>query len=163
MYWHSIELRQRAAGLIEAGSGYKAVARRLALSPRMASKWVYEYRAVGRKAFLAMGSTHREYDYETKLAAVRDFLEHGMTKPEVMARYSIASLTALERWVRAYRAHGPQALRPGRRGRPRGSRTGHLTREQELEEENRLLRTRVAYLEKLRALGEERPHGGNAV
>ncbi len=33
---------------------------------------------------------NRRYDYETKLAAVRDHVEHGLTKAEVMEKYRIA-------------------------------------------------------------------------
>ena len=32
---------------------------------------------------------NRRYDYETKLAAVRDHVEHGLTKAEVMEKYRI--------------------------------------------------------------------------
>lgn len=46
-----------------------------------------------QKDFLEMGLKHKQYDYETKLAAVRDFVEFGLTRQEVMAKYHITSLT----------------------------------------------------------------------
>jgi transposase-like protein len=155
---HDFEERKAAAELIENGYGEKALSRVLAVSRSLAKKWIYECRAVGREAFLAMGSKHRTYGYETKLAAVRDFLEGGMTKREVMARHGIASLTALERWVRDYGEGGPEALRPRPKGRPRGakSRPREATREQELEARVRRLEAENAYLKKSIALKAEK-------
>ena len=98
---------------------------------------------------------NRRYDYETKLAAVRDHVEHGLTKAEVMEKYRIAGPAPLERWCREYRSGGPDALRPKPKGRPRGAKSKPRpapTREQLLEEENAYLKARVAYLEKVDAL-----------
>ncbi len=95
------------------------------------------------------GIKHRSYDYETKLAAARDFVDLGMTRQEVMSKHGIANLTQLKKWARAYREGGPEALRPKPKGRPRkdgiGS-PGPKSREQELEAENRRLRAEVVYL-----------------
>ncbi|WP_081293800.1 helix-turn-helix domain-containing protein, partial [Bifidobacterium breve] len=103
-----------------------------------------------------MGSNgSRRYDWETKVAAARDRVEGGMTKTEVMARYGGASVTALQRWCREYRAGGAEALRPRPKGRPKGARSKPKpkpTREQELAEQVAYLKAKVAYLEKLRAL-----------
>ena len=150
---HGIEKRARAADLIGEGCGEKALARELAISTSIARKWVASYRAVGREVFLGMGSKHRAYDFETKLAAVLDFLEGGLSKPEAMARHGVASPTALDRWVRDYRRGGPEALRPKPKGRPKASPGAPaMGREQELEAENRRLRAENAYLKKLRSL-----------
>lgn len=141
--------------LIRQGIGAKALARRVCMPRQTAEKWVLLYRIGGEAALMEERGGNREYDYETKLAAVRDRVEHGMTKAEVMARYGIASIAALERWCRDYRAGGPDVLRPKPKGRPKGSRSGpkpEPTREQLLEEENAYLRAKVAYLEKARAL-----------
>lgn len=112
-----------------------------------------------------MGSSHRSYDYETKLSAARDHVEGGMSKPDVMKKYGIASLSPLNSWVRKYREGGPEALRPKPKGRPPGSASSAKpkTIEQELAEENRRLRAEVAYLKKLRALeAAKRARGRNA-
>ena len=152
---HGIEVRERAVALIDSGCGKLALANALAISGSIAEHWIYSYKAVGKEVFLGMGSERRTYDRETKLAAVLDFLEGGLTKQEAMAKHAIASLTAFESWVRAYRKGGPGALAPKPKGRPRkaGGEAGPPpTREQELEAENRRLRAEVAYLKKLRAL-----------
>lgn len=44
-----------------------------------------------------------------------------MSKSDAMARCGIMSLAPLEKWCRAYREGGAEALRPKPKGRPRGS------------------------------------------
>ena len=94
-----------------------------------------------------MGSSHRSYDYETKLSAARDHVEGGMSKPDVMKKYGIASLSPLNSWVRKYRGRAGGAEAQAQ-GRPPGSASSAKpkTVEQELAEENRRLRAEVAYL-----------------
>lgn len=145
--------------LLEAGEGYRSLARRLGVSPYVTREWVRSYRIGGRAALMEEHG-RRTYDYETKIAAVRDHLERGMTREAVMGRYGIVSMSSLRRWCSAYREGGPEALRPKVKGRPRGARSRPkpaLTREQELELENEYLRTKVAYLEKVRALLDSKP------
>ena len=150
--WHSLETREKAAGLIDRGHGCGSVASALAISESVAHDWVSTYRAVGREAFLSMGSKRRRYSYETKLAAARDYVDGGMAASEVMSRHGVVNLSQVKDWARAYREGGPEALRPRPKGRPKGRPAGPATREEELEAENRRLRAEVAYLKKLRAL-----------
>ncbi len=106
---------------------------------------------------------NRTYDYETKLAAVRAHVDDGLSATEVARRYGISTVELLAKWCRAYREGGAEALRPKPHGRPKGARNKPkpMTREQELERENRLLRAKVAYLEKYHALlAEEDADGG---
>jgi transposase len=156
--WHDIKERERAADLIGRGYGERALASALAISDSTAEKWIYSFKAVGREAFLDMGSKRREYDYETKLAAVLDFTEGGMTRREVMAKYGIPGLTTLGAWVSRYRSGGPEELRPKPKGRPprRGAETPPGTREQELERRIQKLEAENAYLKKSMALKAER-------
>lgn len=123
------------ADLIRGGAGRRSLARRLGVPVSTAGKWVLSYRFGGE--------------------AVRDHVEHGLTKAEVMEKYRIAGPAPLERWCREYRSGGPDALRPKPKGRPRGAKSKPRpapTREQLLEEENAYLKARVAYLEKVDAL-----------
>ncbi|WP_156501477.1 helix-turn-helix domain-containing protein [Denitrobacterium detoxificans] len=163
---YSLETRARAVELIDRGYGKGSLSTALAIPISIAEKWTHTYRAVGKEAFLGMGSKHRRYDYETKLAAARDFVDLGMTRQEVMSKHGIANLTQLKNWAKAYREGGPEALRPKPKGRPRkdgGDPPEPRSREQELEAENRRLRAEVAYLKKLRALeAAKRAPGRNA-
>ena len=68
------------------------------------------YRVIGRDGLLAMGVKRTRYDYETKVAAARAVVDGGMSKPEAMVRFGIASATPLKQWCRLYRQGGAQAL-----------------------------------------------------
>lgn len=156
---HSYEMRRRAADLIEEGHSYRVIASELAIPKGTAREWVRTFRSVGREVFLKMDSSRRKYDYETKLAAVVDYVEGGFTRLEVMAKYGIVNKNSLLRWVQQYRKGGPDALQPKPKGRPRAAEDvvqRPKSREEELEEENRLLRAENAYLKKLRALEAEK-------
>ncbi len=155
---HDLETRQKAADMISSGHGRMTIASALAISPGIAEKWIYSFKAVGREAFLEMGSRHRKYDYETKLAAVLGFTEGGMTRQEVMAKYGIPGLTTLKTWVGRYRSGGPEALRPKPKGRPpkAAAEAQPMTREQELERRIHKLEAENAYLKKSIALKAEK-------
>lgn len=154
---HDRLLRERAVELFERGCGYGLTARRLGVCAETVREWQKMYRAIGRGGFLAMGGKQRTYDYETKVAAARAVVDGGMSKPEAMVRFGIASATPLKQWCRLYREGGAQALKPKRKGRPKGSvRAVPPTREEELAERVRKLEAQVAYLKKSIALKAQR-------
>ena len=106
--------------------------------------WQKTYRVIGKDGLLAMGVKHARYDYETKVAAARAVVDGGMSKPEAMVRFGIASATPLKNWCRLYRQGGAQALMPKPKGRPKGS-VGAVppTREEALEKRVRKLEAQV--------------------
>ena len=103
------------------------------------------------------GREKARYGYETKVAAAGAVVDGGMSKPEAMARFGIASESPLKNWCRLCREGGAEALRPKPKGRPRGSgaKAAPMTREQELEREVRRLEAQVAYPRKSIALKAE--------
>lgn len=105
---HDRSLRERAAGMLDAGRGHESVARALGIPAEAVRNWRYTYRSVGRDGPLNMGKTHARYDYGTKVAAASAVVDGGMSKPEAMERLGIASLSPLKQWC-------------GRRLRRRGS------------------------------------------
>lgn len=138
MRWND-EVRNAACDLFEQGLGHKSVAGRLGCPPKTVKPWQYTFRAGGREALLER--KHRSYDHDLKISAVRDFLEGGLSKPEIMEKYGIVSLGPLVTWIGKYRKGGPEALAPKPKGRRRkpdppvfGSREEELeARVQELE------------------------------
>ena len=151
---HDRLLRERAVELFERGCGYGLTARRLGVSAETVREWQKMYRVIGRGGLLAMGVKRAKYDYETKVAAARAVVDGGMSKPEAMVRFGIASATSLKKWCRLYREGGAQALKPKPKGRPKGA--VPPTREEELEERVRKLEAQVAYLKKSIALKAQR-------
>ena len=83
------------------------------MSAETVREWQKMYRVIGRGGLLAMGVKRAKYDYETKVAAARAVVDGGMSKPEAMVRFGIASATPLKQWCRLYREGGVQALAPG--------------------------------------------------
>ena len=150
---HDIEARKAAIELFERGHGSRSAARALAVPRGTVRQWLCIYRSFGSEVLLSMGGKQAGYTYEQKVAAASAVVDGGTTKAEAMAEFGIISPSPLDRWCRLYREGGAEALRPKRKGRPRGSksRPRERTREQELEERCRRLETEVAYLKKLRA------------
>ena len=154
---HDRLLREQAVEMFERGFSYRLTARRLGVSAETVRGWQKTYRVIGKDGLLAMGVKHARYDYETKVAAARAVVDGGMSKPEAMTRFGIASATSLKQWCRLYREGGAQALKPKPKGRPKGSvRAVPPTREEELEERVRKLEAQVAYLKKSIALKAHR-------
>ena len=48
------------------------------------------------------GSKTTRYSKETKEAAVRDYLSHEFTFPEILKKYQIRSGTQLKKWIKKY-------------------------------------------------------------
>ena len=154
---HDRLLREQAVVMFERGFGYRLTAKRLGVPAEAVRHWQKMYRVIGRGGLLAMGVKQTRYDYETKVGAARAVVDGGMSKPEAMVRFGIASATPLKRWCRLYREGGAQALKPKPKGRPKGSvRAVAPTREEELEERVRKLEAQVAYLKKSIALKAQR-------
>ena len=154
---HDRLLREQAVELFERGCGYGLTAKRLGVPAEAVRDWQKTYRVIGRGGLLAMGGQQARYDYATKVAAARAVVDGGMSKPEAMVRFGIASATPLKNWCRLYRQGGAQALKPKPKGRPKGSvRAVPPTREEELEKRVRKLEAQVAYLKKSIALKAQR-------
>lgn len=147
---HDRLLREQAAQMFKKGHGYRLTARKLGVSAATVREWQKMYRVIGKDGLLAMGVKQARYDYETKVAAAKAVVDGGMSKPEAMMRFGIASATPLKQWCRLYREGGAQALKPKPKGRPKGS--VPPTREEELAERVRKLEAQVAYLKKSIAL-----------
>ena len=155
---HDRLLREQAVEMFERGRGYGLTAKRLGVPAEAVRHWQKTYRVIGKDGLLAMGVKHARYDYETKVAAASAVVDGGMSKPEAMMRFGIASATSLKQWCRLYREGGAQALMPKPKGRPKGSGVGAVppTREEELAERVRKLEAQVAYLKKSIALKAQR-------
>lgn len=156
MRW-DLACRQEAIRLFELGFGYKAVGARLGCPPSTVRKWLYTFKVGGKEALLMRG--HRSYSQELKIAAVRDFLDKGLSKPEIMEKYEILSRTPLERWIRNYREGGPEALAPKPKGRRRRQVPPvYASREEELEARVQELELELAIQKRINALADGNGH-----
>lgn len=148
------EVRGAACDLFEHGFGYRSVAGRLGCPPEAARKWQYTFRAGGREALLVRKQMN--YSHDLKISAVRDFLEGGLSKPEIMEKYGILSHTPLESWIRKYREGGPEALAPKPKGRRRKQVPPvYASREEELQARVQELELELALQKRINALADE--------
>lgn len=144
---HDIDAGKKAAELFGKGRGFESVAKELSIPRSTVRKRQQIWKAFGSEALLSMDGKQARYTCSQKVAAAKAAVEDGMSEPDAMARHGIMPLAPLEKWCRAYREGGAEALRPRPKGRPEGSGAAArpLTREQQPEAE-------VAYLKKLRFL-----------
>ena len=84
-------VRRRAAELYEEGHGRDVIAYLLDVPEGAVRKWLDTYKSVGIGVLTAMGAKKKTYSFETKVAAARAVAEEGLTVPEAMARFGIAS------------------------------------------------------------------------
>lgn len=84
---------------------------------------------------MVLGEKSGSYRWGFKVAVVRDVVECGELKANVMVRYAIALLSPLEKRCEAYREGSAEALGPRPKGRPKGAKAAprETTREWKLE------------------------------
>ena len=114
---YSAKVRKQAAELLKEGVGHRSLAARLKIPEATARQWSRAYAVGGEEAVLNAGSRHRVYDYDTKLAVVKDRLERGKTVRQVMIEYGVPSESSVKSWCRLYRTNGAEALIDRPRGR----------------------------------------------
>jgi transposase len=156
MHW-DLATRQEAIRLFELGHGYKVVGSLLGCPPEAVRKWLYTFRAGGKEALLVRG--RRTYSQELKIAAVLDFLDEGVSRPDVMEKYGIRSLSPLMKWIGLYREGGPDALAPKPRGRRRRPAPPVFqSREEELHARIQELELELAIQKRINALADGSEH-----
>lgn len=144
--------------------GYAELARQLNISSHSTvKKWVKTVELRGFSV-LRRRRTKQTYSSQFKQDVIHYYLTSGDSYPTAALRYGLPSGDLLQRWHQVYQRDGMEGLAPKPKGRPSmtkkkkkiGSKRP-LTREQELERENELLRAELAFVKKLRALGMNIP------
>lgn len=111
------QIRKQAAAILTKGVGHRALAAQLAIPEATARQWARAFAVGGEEAVLNGGVRHRTYDYDLKLAVVKDHLERGKTVRQVMVEYGVPSESSVKSWCRTYRAKGAAGLVEKPRGR----------------------------------------------
>lgn len=144
--------------------GYGYLAKEYKISTDTLVKyWVKSYKELGDQG-LIRSRKNKEYPFEFKLHVVELYLTTEVSYRELAMSVGINNPPMIAKWVNNYRAAGPDALRPKRKGRkPQVSKPKKQTLKNEkgktdaeylrqLEEENLKLRIENAYLKELRRL-----------
>ena len=148
--------RGAVVALFEQGWRYHATATHFGLSPWAVRDLYRRWSLHGRRALVAK-PTKTSYPFAFKLDVVRKVVDDGVTCEQLAREHGLSSGKLVQNWVRAYRRHGEDGLKPAPKGRPPnhsgGSPPGDgLSDLERLEQENLRLRAENAYLKKLRAL-----------
>jgi transposase len=147
--------RSAAVALFEQGWGDSAAATHLGVSRWPVRDLYRRWRVHGMGALVGK-PTKSSYSFEFKLDVVRRVLDEGATGEQLAHEYQLSSGKLVQSWVRAYRRHGEDGLRPTPKSRPAGGGSpptpGQISDLQRLQQENLRLRAENAYLKKLRAL-----------
>jgi transposase len=126
--------------------------------------WVANYRQYGDKG-LARSRQQKSYTFEFKLNVVELYLRSELSYQEIAFQVGMTNPTLIARWVIDYRAAGPAALRPKKKGRKRSMNKDKIIQEieksdseeqkellKQLQEENLRLRIENAFLKEARRL-----------
>lgn len=84
--------------------GFREVCRRYNINAGSLKDWKRLYETFGWNG-LKTGSKTSHYSKEVKESAVRDYLSHVLTFPEILKKYQIRSGTQLRRWIMKYNGH----------------------------------------------------------
>lgn len=129
--------------------------------------WIDNYKAFGDKG-LMRSRKKKEYSFEKKLSVVESYLSSEISYRDLAIKEGITNPSMIVTWVNRFRAAGPDALRPHKKGRRKtlgkdNSKYNKQTVEttkidpsdeyvKELEDELLKLRIENAFLKELRRL-----------
>ena len=159
---------------INGKGGYRSICKDYNIPDKhILREWVDKYKEFGDDG-LRRSKEKKKYTFDFKLSVVELYLTTEMSYRELALSVGISNPSMISNWVNDYRAVGPDALRPKRKGRkPKVSKPEKIipiTEKEkaeseylkQLEEENLKLRIENAYLKELRRLRleEEQPLKG---
>ncbi|WP_404458823.1 helix-turn-helix domain-containing protein [Oceanobacillus kapialis] len=143
--------------------GYRSLAKKYNMASETSIiEWVKVYKSQGMDG-LKRRQTKEMYPVQFKLDTVQFVLETGASFLETAVQFNLNNPSLIRRWMKDFKKQGIEGLEPKPKGRPSMSKKpnkskkkveANLTREEELERENELLKLENAYLKKLRAFRE---------
>ena len=133
----------------------------------LVENWIHNYQAFGDEGLMC-SRKHEKYSFEKKLSVVELYLSSEISYQDLALQEGIKNPTTITNWVNRFRAAGPDALRPRKKGRKKTLNTSDGTTPnnpveessidtsaehvKELEDELLKLRIENAFLKELRRL-----------
>ena len=166
---YSYEFKKQVVDAYLSGEGgYKYLAKRYGVpSWSNIKKWVRNYETHGDKG-LMRSRKQDKYSFEKKLSVVELYLSSEISYQDLALQEGITNSGMIANWVNRFRAAGPDALRPHKKGRkktlnksvenskivPLEENTPNTSAEHVKELEDELLKLRIenAFLKELRRL-----------
>ena len=128
------------------------------------SRWIQNYKNYGEESLLR-SRQQQSYPFEFKLHVVELYLTSELSYQQLALQVGMTDPARITRWVLDYRAAGPEALRPKKKGRKRTMDKEQIIRNiengdaedqkeflRQLQEENLRLRIENAFLKEVRRL-----------
>jgi transposase len=144
------------------GYGYPTTSKFFNIDQSLVRQWVAQYNKNGESAF-SEKQIHRVLPLELKLAVMESVLIDGLSAREAMIKFDLKSPSQVFNWLRQYREHGIDGLKPKPKGRTKlmpqpnlvkikSSKADQDKTPKELLEELAYLRAENTFLKKLKAL-----------
>ena len=144
--------------------GCKYIAKKHGLRHSIVERWVANYKHFGEDG-LKRSRIQQTYTFEFKLHVVELYLTSELSYQELALQVGMTDPARITRWVLDYRAAGPEALKPKKKGRKRtmdkekvickienGDSEEQKELLKQLQEENLRLRIENAFLKEARRL-----------
>jgi len=148
---------------LENSLGYEHLARVYGIpSSTPIKRWVHAYQAFGEEG-LRKKQTKQGYSVQFKVDVLHFMKRTGASYQDTAIRFKMNNPSIIATWNHTFLAEGVKGLEERAKGRPSMSKKpktnpikteNSLSREEQLERENELLRLEVAYLKKLKAFQE---------
>ena len=140
--------------------GYIALAKQYRIPAHsQVEQWVNAYNTFGSDG-LRRKNTNTSYTVQFKLDVINYMITTKSSAKEVANHFGVNNISLINAWKMKYLDGGFNALNR-MKGKPpmnkKSNKEKNLTREQELEHENELLKAELAFLKKLRASGMNVP------
>ncbi len=143
--------------------GYKLLARKYKIpDPTPIRNWVKAYKAFGAEGIIS-NHLKKVYSVQFKLDVLHFKKQTGASYRDTAIKFKMNNPALIANWQRTFLTEGVEGLKPKQKGRPSMSKKREvkpdisekkMSREEELERENELLRLEVAYLKKSKAFQE---------
>ena len=145
----------------------RSIGRKYGVHHTDVQKWVNNYKRFGEDS-LRRNRQNQVYTTEFKLHVIELYLSSELSYQQLAMQMGIPNHTIIARWMTEYRAAGPEALIPKKKGRKRTMDTEKIIQEineinggdsdeqkellKQLQEENLKLRIENAFLKEVRRL-----------
>ena len=142
----------------------RSIGRKYGVHHTDVQKWVNNYKRFGEDS-LRRSRQNQVYTTEFKLHVIELYLSSELSYQQLAMQMGIPNHAIIARWMNEYRAAGPKALMPKKKGRKRTMDTEKIIQEinggdsdeqkellKQLQEENLKLRIENAFLKEVRRL-----------
>ena len=166
---HTFEFKKKIVlEYLEGKGGTQYLSKKYGLgSNTMLRKWINAYKEFGDEG-LMRSRKQKKYTFEKKLSVVELYLSSEVSYQELAIQEGISNPSMIANWVSSFRAVGPDALRPHKKGRKKTLNKHKIDNKPEIQEdrvvdtsaehikelEDELLKLRIenAFLKELRRL-----------